>query len=1295
MRDSVKLTGVSRGLMAGLRRGVAAFAVAALLLPGVAAATPDGPGSDDPTATVGDAATDPVEDTATDPVEDAVVEPAVVAALADDDAPVRVLVTLRSDQDPDPVADARHGAEPTSHPGPGHRFAAPGPPPLSRAAADRVHADVLDRLDGRVRNLAAIPGRPLLTATVDGDGLQALLADPDVVSVASDVELTTMLDRSVPLVGAAPRPGTDDIGPSVLAGEVLTGTGSTIAVIDTGVAVGHETFTGADILEACFARTSSGTGACPDGSSSQVGPGAAEPITDHGTHVASIALGRAGAAADAVAPGVAPDADLIAIQTFREVTGGVTASVADVTTALAWLVDGLDGSLGDATLHDAIAPLRAVNLSLGAFAETCPNTTVWQALQDEVEQLDARGVMTIAAAGNNGSRTQMSAPACLDGVVSVTATWVSNPGRIAEFANVSTDTDLAAPGNGIVAAVGDGTAVATKAGTSMAAPHVAGAVALLGEAAPDADVSALLGALTTTDEAEVITDTRTHGTVTGLPRLQLASSIPALPAATDAPTPRAGVTIAPSEDTDGAVRVSWEPGADTQDVTVHAVVRPGGRGCQAPAATGSCEVARLPVGQTVKASVVAVRDGRISGAVQPGAGAAPLAVPGPVRNLIASPVEGQPDARLVTWDEPAVTGGLPIIEYRTTLVGNGTLDSCDANARSCSVSNLDTDGADVTVEAGNDRGYGEARTVRAAASAPPGAPTGLSAVDTGVGGTIEVRWDAPSDGDPATSYRVEVTPNDPDAGAVEFGCTTDATTRDCTIDRLEDGRSHDVRVTASNDAGTGVAATTLVRPTGLPGAPEDVEVDGATDGVTVSWTAPTRDGGKPITTYTATASDGVANVGHCTVEAAATGCTITIAGETAVTVTVVATNDNGDGPASAPSAQAIPLVEQAEEDSSGSGDSGSGDGGSGSGDSGSGDGGTGGGDTGGGAIPPEDDADTGDALAPPTGNPPPHGEGRLIVDGSTTTLTTQRSVTSVIVSGGGVAASLSGSSASNVPAIVRDSGLVIPAGGTITLQVTGLPPGADAVAWLTSEPVRLVTARVRADGGLDASFTVPAAVADGDHTLHLVVAGSGTSTSGGGPTTLSIGLRIGAIGSAFTDVGVGTTHWLTIERLAARNIAQGTGGGRFGPGDPVQRGQMASFLIRLLDQEDPDGQRSDAVVALSDITGTTHEAAIVELVQRAIAGGFPDGTYRPGDAVTRGQMATFIAAAAGLPTDGLGPSGFSDVDGGTHAGAITAVTDAGIARGFDDGTYRPGVPVTRAQMASLLSGLLDHLEQAG
>lgn len=110
------------------------------------------------------------------------------------------------------------------------------------------------------------------------------------------------------------------------------------------------------------------------------------------------------------------------------------------------------------------------------------------------------------------------------------------------------------------------------------------------------------------------------------------------------------------------------------------------------------------------------------------------------------------------------------------------------------------------------------------------------------------------------------------------------------------------------------------------------------------------------------------------------------------------------------------------------------------------------------------------------------------------------------------------------------------------------------------------------------------------------------------------------------------------------------------------------------------------IAGMSDIAGTTHEEAIVRLLDAEIAGGFEDGTYGPNEPVTRGQMATFLMRGLALEP---GSASFDDVAGTTHEEGIGAVAAAGIAGGFEDGTYGPNQPVTRGQMAAFLDRALD------
>ncbi len=132
------------------------------------------------------------------------------------------------------------------------------------------------------------------------------------------------------------------------------------------------------------------------------------------------------------------------------------------------------------------------------------------------------------AAGNGASTDAIAAPACISTAISVGATTDSDtPGgadHVAGYSNVSSQIALFAPGSTITSSIPGG-GFQTKNGTSMAAPHVAGAWALMKSKAPDGSVAEILSALVATGVS--IHDDRPGGAVTK-PRIQLDAAISAL-----------------------------------------------------------------------------------------------------------------------------------------------------------------------------------------------------------------------------------------------------------------------------------------------------------------------------------------------------------------------------------------------------------------------------------------------------------------------------------------------------------------------------------------------------------------------------------------------------------------------------------------------------------------------------------------------------------------------------------------------------------------------------------------------
>lgn len=128
------------------------------------------------------------------------------------------------------------------------------------------------------------------------------------------------------------------------------------------------------------------------------------------------------------------------------------------------------------------------------------------------------GIATVISSGNNGYTDSMHAPACISSAVSVGSTGDTD--AVSWFSNSAPSLSLLAPGEAVYSSVPSGGFTHFQ-GTSMAAPHVAGAWALLKQQNPSASVASLLSALQSTGLP--VADTRVAGGVTK-PRIKIADA---------------------------------------------------------------------------------------------------------------------------------------------------------------------------------------------------------------------------------------------------------------------------------------------------------------------------------------------------------------------------------------------------------------------------------------------------------------------------------------------------------------------------------------------------------------------------------------------------------------------------------------------------------------------------------------------------------------------------------------------------------------------------------------------------
>jgi glucose/arabinose dehydrogenase len=382
-----------------------------------------------------------------------------------------------------------------------------------RAAAIQRLQDELERGMGKALTKGERFGTiPYVALEVDALELQRLSELPVVASIQEDRVFEPLLNNSVPQIGG-------DLAWS--AG--YTGAGEVIAVLDSGVDSSHSALVGKVVDEACFSTNNALEGAvslCPNGAEEQVGAGAAINCDDilgcdHGTHVAGIA-----AADDSQYAGVARDAELMAIQVFSRIDNlfacgffppCLAAYESDVIRGLEYVYEQRDNF-----------NIAAVNMSLGGESYTSPQACDDDnaALKAAIDNLRAVDIATVVASGNDGFEDAISSPACISSAISVGA--VTGSDGVAYFSNSASWLKSLAPGTSITSAIPGG-GFLSKDGTSMAAPHVAGAVAVLNSVVPDAAVDEIEEALTSA--GVLITDAR-NGVV--VPRVQVDAAAQAL-----------------------------------------------------------------------------------------------------------------------------------------------------------------------------------------------------------------------------------------------------------------------------------------------------------------------------------------------------------------------------------------------------------------------------------------------------------------------------------------------------------------------------------------------------------------------------------------------------------------------------------------------------------------------------------------------------------------------------------------------------------------------------------------------
>lgn len=362
---------------------------------------------------------------------------------------------------------------------------------------------------------------PAIALTVDQGLLERLLESNEVASIEEDVILTPSLIESTQIIGA------DDAW-----ARGYTGNGQAVGIIDTGLDTDHPFYTGRVVAEACYSHN-----ICPGADPTEAhGPGASEacdPTWDsdcsHGTLVTGVAAGKNGTYGETILNGVAKDAMIISIKMSSRYdddpacgTDGKPACICGTGVGSCMvqynddMVSGMEGLIDIALDTNFNYPIASVILSGGYSSYSTYCDSSWATTKEIADNIKSLNIAIVAPTGNNGYTNAIAYPACLSNVISVGNT--QDDDTVRPSSNSAAIVTLLAPGTNIITSTIGGS-YASVTGTSVSAPHVVGALAILRQMLPYANVDDLTAILV--ENGKLITDTKSGITT---PRIDMDKS---------------------------------------------------------------------------------------------------------------------------------------------------------------------------------------------------------------------------------------------------------------------------------------------------------------------------------------------------------------------------------------------------------------------------------------------------------------------------------------------------------------------------------------------------------------------------------------------------------------------------------------------------------------------------------------------------------------------------------------------------------------------------------------------------
>lgn len=144
------------------------------------------------------------------------------------------------------------------------------------------------------------------------------------------------------------------------------------------------------------------------------------------------------------------------------------------------------------------------------------------------------------------------------------------------------------------------------------------------------------------------------------------------------------------------------------------------------------------------------------------------------------------------------------------------------------------------------------------------------------------------------------------------------------------------------------------------------------------------------------------------------------------------------------------------------------------------------------------------------------------------------------------------------------------------------------------------------------------------------------------------------------------------------------------PGANITRAEVATIFFRLLTDETRESYWSQSSGFTDVASGAWYNNAVSTLTRAGILDGYEDGSFRPNASITRAEF-TKIAVSFFKHAGGASANPFNDVpESAWYAEFVKAAAELGLIDGYEDGTFRPNAPITRAEACTIVNRTLGR-----